>query len=68
MFAYGTNDFGETRCVAAGTCKCLCETPATLEGTCSQTKNSGYRLYKYDVQGIKYFKLKREILFRHFAA
>ena len=50
MFAYGTNDFGNNRCGGAnyaGGCQCLCETAALAGGTCTQTANTGYRLYKY---------------------
>ena len=50
MFAYGTNDYGTTRCNSAG-CTCLCETAASKDGTCSQTSHNGYRLYKYKTDG-----------------
>ena len=46
MFAFGTNDFGESRCYNDG-CRCLCETSATEEGTCTTVDMDGYRLYKY---------------------
>ena len=47
MFAFGTNDFGDPRCVTSGACKCLCETSATKEGSCSQIFHRGYRLYRF---------------------
>ena len=51
MYAYGTNDFGNNRCGAgdgyAGGCVCLCETASVAGGSCTQTTNTGYRLYKY---------------------
>ena len=50
MFAYGTNDYGTTRCSSTG-CTCLCETAASKDGTCSQTSHNGYRLYKYKTDG-----------------
>ena len=50
MFAYGTNDYGTTRCSSIG-CTCLCETAASKDGTCSQTSHNGYRLYKYKTDG-----------------
>ena len=50
MFAFGTNDYGTTRCYSTG-CTCLCETAASSDGTCSQTSNNGYRLYKYKTDG-----------------
>ena len=46
MFAFGTNDFGTTRCQASG-CKCLCETGATAEGKCNRIDHDGYLLFKY---------------------
>jgi len=46
MFAYGTNDFGATRCNDKG-CRCFCETAAFKDGTCSEVKHNGYRLYRY---------------------
>ena len=46
MFAFGTNDFGTTRCYGDG-CRCLCETSATKDGTCTTLDHDGYRLYKY---------------------
>ena len=46
MFAFGTNDYGTERCNNDG-CKCLCETSATEEGTCTIVNHNGYRLYKY---------------------
>ena len=48
MFAFGTNDFDETRCEDTG-CRCLCETAATPNGTCSVVNHRGYRLYEYKV-------------------
>ena len=50
MFAFGTNDYGTTRCYSTG-CTCLCETAASSDGTCSQTSHNGYRLYKYKTDG-----------------
>ena len=55
MFAYGTNDYGKTRCYKNGTCTCLCETIADRNGTCTQFSHNGYRLYRYVEKG----KLKR---------
>merc|ERR1719242_733176 len=46
MFAYGTNDFGTTRCNNNG-CKCYCETAAFTDGTCSEVNHNGFRLYRY---------------------
>ena len=50
MFAFGTNDYGTERCSSTG-CTCLCETAASMDGTCSQTSHNGYRLYKYKTGG-----------------
>ena len=50
MFAYGTNDYGTSRCDSGG-CKCLCETAASTEGTCTEINHNGYRLYKYKSAG-----------------
>ena len=47
MFAFGTNDYLNNRCYSEG-CKCLCETAASDEGTCSQVAHNGFRLYKYE--------------------
>ena len=47
MFAYGTNDYGKTRCYKNRTCTCLCETLADQNGTCTQISHNGYRLYRY---------------------
>ena len=47
MFGFGTNDFGDTRCDNDGNCKCTCETVAASDGTCTQSSQLGYRLYKY---------------------
>ena len=46
MFAFGTNDYGKTRCSGLK-CACLCETSASSDGTCKEVGNTGYRLYKY---------------------
>ena len=46
MFAFGTNNYGETRCFESG-CACFCETSANIDGLCDQTNHNGYRLYKY---------------------
>ena len=48
MFAFGTNDFGTTRCYSGNNkgCSCLCETSAT-NGNCKVVSHSGYRLYRY---------------------
>ena len=51
MFAYGTNDYGVTRCHKDGTCNCLCETMADQNGTCTQVSHNGYRLYRYVEKG-----------------
>ena len=51
MFAYGTNDYGKTRCYKNRTCTCLCETLADQNGTCTQISHSGYRLYRYVEKG-----------------
>ena len=50
MFAYGTNAYGLNRCTEAG-CMCLCETSASIDGTCNQVRHIGYRLYKYKPDG-----------------
>lgn len=50
MFAYGTNDFGGDRCQSEG-CKCLCETAASTNGTCTEINHDGYRLFKYKFTG-----------------
>ena len=47
MFAFGTNDFGNPRCIKGGVCKCLCETSATKQGSCNQVDHKGYRLYRF---------------------
>ena len=46
MFAFGTNDFGTTRC-NDGKCACYCETAATSDGSCTINTHNGYRLYSY---------------------
>ena len=46
VFAFGTNDYGTIRCNDAG-CTCLCETSATVDGSCDQVNHNGFRLYKY---------------------
>ena len=50
MFLFGTNDYGTTRCNDDG-CTCVCETSATVDGSCDQVNHSGYRLYKYMEEG-----------------
>ena len=47
MFAFGTAEFGDSQCLGDATCRCLCETSATKEGTCTTINNDGYRLYKF---------------------
>ena len=62
MFAFGTNDYGNSRCSndyskltwklrpelkVVSKCQCLCETSASSDGTCKEVGNTGYRLYKY---------------------
>ena len=48
MFAFGTNDYGASRCLADGSkCNCLCETAASSNGVCQESAHSGYRLYAY---------------------
>ena len=47
MFAFGTSDFGNSRCITGGVCKCLCETSATKQGSCNQIDHKGYRLYRF---------------------
>ena len=47
LFAFGTNDFGKTRCDNTG-CTCLCETSSDEggnDGTCETVSHKGYRLY-----------------------
>ena len=44
MFVYGIA--GSSRCLGSK-CKCLCETGAKVNGTCTETSHSGYHLYKY---------------------
>ena len=46
MFAFGTNDYGNSRC-SNGKCQCLCETSASSDGTCIEVRHTGYKLYKY---------------------
>ena len=46
MFIFGTNDFGDNRCNADG-CRCICETSALADGTCTTVSHNGYKLYKY---------------------
>ena len=46
MFAFGTSDYGTSRCEGGG-CYCLCETAAREDGTCNQVTHEGYRLYTY---------------------
>ena len=60
MFAFGTNDFGNSRCDSKG-CRCLCETSATKQGTCDIINHAGYRLYKYTSGQLSY-ELYNEIL------
>ena len=50
MFAFGTNDFGVDRCEGNG-CKCLCETSAKADGTCTVVEHKGYRLYRFSTSG-----------------
>ena len=62
MFAFGTNDYGNSRCSndaptltkaysptlnVGSKCQCLCETSASSDGTCKEVRHTGYRLYKY---------------------
>ena len=47
MFIFGTNDFGENKCVTNAGCDCYCETSAAMDGTCNMIDNIGYRLYKF---------------------
>ena len=62
MFAFGTNDYGNSRCSndyskltwrlrpelkVVLKCQCLCETSASSDGTCKEVRHTGYRLYKY---------------------
>ena len=48
MFAFGTSDYGTSRCSNGNSnCECACETSATPDGTCKEKFHSGYRLYKY---------------------
>ena len=51
MFAFGTNDFGKNRCYEDG-CWCLCETGAMEDGTCNRIEHDGFRLYRYDSNGM----------------
>ena len=53
MFAFGTNDFGVTRCHADG-CTCLCETGAKVDGTCNMVSHKGYHLYRYGNANIEW--------------
>ena len=67
MFAFGTNDFGVTRCYSDG-CTCLCETGAKDDGTCDAVDHSGFRLYRYGASSkYNYQKVDRkdEILKNH---
>ena len=47
MFAFGTDDFGTSRCSDNGLCKCFCETSSSYDATCQQSSHNGYRLFKY---------------------
>ena len=59
MFAFGTNDYGNSRCSnyyskwalkfnnkVVTKCQCLCETSASSDGTCKEVRHTGYKLYK----------------------
>ena len=50
MFIFGTNDFGEDKC-DGGNCECYCESDAANDGSCAQTADMGYRLYKFKTFG-----------------
>ena len=53
MFAVATHDFGIIgwpRC-KKGKCSCICETSASKDGQCYQSRNDAYRLYKYQPTG-----------------
>lgn len=52
MFIFGTNEYGEDRCLANGTCSCFCETAETSDGVCNQISHSGFRLYTYKTTGL----------------
>ena len=53
MFAFGTNDFGVTRCYSDG-CTCLCETGAKDDGTCDTVNHNGYHLYRFGSTNIEW--------------
>ena len=48
LFAFGTNDYGLAMCDKTGNCLCYCYNGANDDGTCRQSHNDGYRLYKYE--------------------
>ena len=62
MFAFGTNDFGVSRCTEEG-CKCLCETGATESGICDRQSHYGFRLYQYSVPPLGYYHLFHKNMF-----
>ena len=45
MFAFASSS---KRC-RGGRCKCSCETSASANGTCNQTGNPAFNLYKFEV-------------------
>ena len=57
LFAFGKND----RCYDGGsTCKCLCETAASNDGSCKEVDSDNYRLYQYEGNLIIKQKLNKE--------
>ena len=66
MFAFGTNDYGNSRCSGCPgcsgnpKCQCLCETSASSDGTCKEVRHTGYRLYKYGIGDEKSLTVKEE--------
>ena len=50
MFAFGTNDYGYESCWD-DKCMCICETAASVDGTCEKIGHHGYRLFKYTYNG-----------------
>lgn len=50
MFAYGTNDYGTTRCWRSGNCDCYCQPAASSDGTCKTRSHKGYNLFRFDAE------------------
>ena len=52
MFAYGTNEYGVSRC-DDHKCRCRCQTASSNEEcTAGKIENNGYNLYAFHTPGI----------------